>query len=383
LSATEKAFDREVYANFEARVQGWMMQRRDIEAAARAELADLERRAADYARDYQEAMRLTGEIRLRDTDLAHLRERLNFLNRETNAIGFVRLVTPALPAETPQGVGRVKMLLGVLVASMAAVVIFPVVLDMIDPRIHSVNDAEKLLGMPAAGWQVDVQDESTRRFAAEQTRRFVATLLRNRRAGGRNLFAFTAVKSGAGVTRLISETAAALAQIGQRVLVVSLQSATSGPAPLAGHEAGAAPGVQRLAWRQAPGGGLRRLDLLEPAMERWSARHDFVFFDLAPLLLSADAEMLVQAAGQVFLVVEAEGVMRGEILRARRMLQKIDPQAVGLLVNRIRVFRGSGYMETLIAETLKTPPVAPIPQRQRLRAWWQARRRRPEAGSGT
>ena len=47
-----------------------------------------------------------------------------------------------------------------------------------------------------------MQDESTRRFAAEQTRRFVATLLRNRRAGGRNLFAFTAVKSGAGVTRL-------------------------------------------------------------------------------------------------------------------------------------------------------------------------------------
>ncbi|MEY4749803.1 MAG: hypothetical protein RIQ60_2017 [Pseudomonadota bacterium] len=390
LNVTEKAFERAVMANFESRVQGWVAQRRDIETAARDNLAELERKASDYARDYQEAMRLTAEIKLRDTDLGQLRERLNFLNRETNAIGFVRLVTPALPPDTPMGVGRVKMMLGVLVASLAMIVIFPIVLDMVDPHIHSVNDAEKLLGMPAAGWQVNVHDEATRRFAAEQTRRFVATLLRNRRAGGRNVFSFTAVKSGAGVTRLIDETAAALAQIGQRVLVVSLQQSNLAVDPAQRHEPGAAPGVQRVAWRQAPGGGLRRLDLLEAAIERWSARYDFVFFDLAPLLLSADAEMLVQATGQVLLVIDAEGVMRGEILRARRMLQKINPEAVGLVVTRIRVFRGSGYMENLIDETLKVQRPPPPTLRQRLRAWAKARahqlgqrlRRRGKAAPG-
>ncbi|MEY2688439.1 MAG: hypothetical protein RL375_2637 [Pseudomonadota bacterium] len=381
LNATEKSFDRDMVANFEARVQGWVLQRRQIEAAVRDELVELERRAADYARDYQEAMRLTGEIKLRDTDLGQLRERLNFLDRETRAIGFVRLVTPALPAETPQGLGRTKLLLGALAAALAALVVFPVVLDLVDRRIHSVNDAEKLLGMPAAGWQVDVQDATTQRFAAEQTRRFAAALLRNRRIGGRKVFAFTAVKSGAGVSRLIDETARALAQIGQRVLVVSVQPTTAPDAPATGAISSPDAGVQRLAWRQATGGGLRRLDLLEAAIERWTVRHDFVLFDLAPLLLSADAELLVQAAGQVFLVVDAEGVSRGEILRAQRMLHKINPEAIGLIVNRVRVFRGSGYMEGLIAETLGAQRVPLQPAHPSLRAWWQTLgMRRPALG---
>jgi hypothetical protein len=62
--------------------------------------------------------------------------------------------------------------------------------------------------------------------------------------------------------------------------------------------------------------------------------------------------MLVDALGQVFLVLEAEAVSAGEISRAKRLLQKIDPEAVGVFVSKVPVFRGSGYMEGLIAETL-------------------------------
>ncbi len=99
-------------------------------------------------------------------------------------------------------------------------------------------------------------------------------------------------------------------------------------------------------------GGLQRLDLLKDAVAEWSSRYDYILFDLPPLLLSADAEMLVDALGQVFLVLEAEAVSAGEISRAKRLLQKIDPEAVGVFVSKVPVFRGSGYMEGLIAETL-------------------------------
>jgi hypothetical protein len=98
--------------------------------------------------------------------------------------------------------------------------------------------------------------------------------------------------------------------------------------------------------------GLQRLDLLLQALKVWESQYDYLLYDLPPVLLSADAEMLIEALGQVFLVVEAEAVVRGEVSRAKRLLQKIDPEAVGLFVNSVPLFRGSGYMEEVIIETL-------------------------------
>ena len=98
--------------------------------------------------------------------------------------------------------------------------------------------------------------------------------------------------------------------------------------------------------------GLQRLDRLRGALARWSQDYEYVLFDLAPLLMSADAEMLIEVLGQVFLVVPAESVTKGEIGRAKRLLQKLDPEAVGLFVNDVPLFRGSGYMEESIVETV-------------------------------
>jgi DEAD/DEAH box helicase domain-containing protein len=59
---------------------------------------------------------------------------------------------------------------------------------------------------------------------------------------------------------------------------------------------------------------------------------------------------LIQRVGRAGHQLEA--VSRGEITRAKRLLQKLDPEAVGLFVNRIPVFQGAGYLEPLIVETL-------------------------------
>ncbi|MEO0003251.1 MAG: hypothetical protein RLZZ22_943, partial [Pseudomonadota bacterium] len=96
----------------------------------------------------------------------------------------------------------------------------------------------------------------------------------------------------------------------------------------------------------------QRLDRLHQAVAEWSEQYEYVLVDLPPLLLSAEAEMLIETMGQVFLLVEAQAVNRGEISRAKRLLQKIDPQAVGLFVNKVPLSRGSGHMEHLIIETI-------------------------------
>lgn len=370
VKAQEASFDGAAFENMRSRLAATVNARLQVEKEAQAAFVALEAKASDFASHFQHAMRLTADIKKRDADLSRLRDRLNFLEMESGAIGFVRLVSPALPAETPTGFGHKKLLAALLLASLAAGVAAALALDLLDRRIRTVNEAEKLLGMPAAGWQVQVEGVANERFAHEQTRRFASALMRNRARGERNVFGFTSAKPGAGVTRSIMDVAAMLNALGARVLVIDANAMTPHRA------ADAAPGLADfLAGRAERGGlarpcswqgqavdrigfghdrdrGLTRLDLLKNALALWQSEYDFVLCDLPPLLLSADAELMIELLGQVFFVVDAEAVSRGEIVRARRLLQKLDPQAVGLFVNKVPVFRGAGYLEPLMVETL-------------------------------
>jgi len=110
--------------------------------------------------------------------------------------------------------------------------------------------------------------------------------------------------------------------------------------------------LQAVGFGQQLSTGLQRLDLLAQALARWTAQQDFVLVALPPVLLSADAELLIDALGQVFMVLEAQSVSRGEVIRAKRLLEKLDPEAVGLFVNSIPMFQGGGYMHELVLETL-------------------------------
>lgn len=375
LNDREREFENNVFKNVRRRLTASLQQTRQVEAEVARTLKRLEGLASEYAKSFQEAMNITREIQKREQELKDMRDRFNYLQTERSAIGFVRLVTPALPAETPQGVGKTKMALMVLVAATLVALLIPIVLDLLDRRIHTVNDAEKLMGIPVTGWQVDVVDLPTSLFAKEQSRRFASALIRDKTKHGKSVFAFTSVKSVGGVGTVMSDTAAMLHQLGKHVLIVdsnmepaiATSKAKSKPATigLTDYLGGLAdledivtlPAANSSAIPYVSIGtmgniGLQRLDLLRSAIEVWSQQYDFVFFDLPPVLISADAELMIGLVGQVFLVLEAQSVSRGEVLRAKRLLEKLDPDAIGLFVNRIPTFEGAGYMNELIVETL-------------------------------
>ena len=371
LQARESEFEKSAFNNVKSRLQASLSQTRQVEAELQLALKKIEAQASGYARNFQQAMRFTSDIRKREQELKETRDRLNYLQTESGAIGFVRLVTPALPAEMPMGIGKTKLLLlFVLIASGLAFLV-PVALDMVDRRIYTVNDAEKLMGIPAAGWQLEVRDLPSRIYAREQSRRFASTLIRNKTRSSKNVFAFTLVKSVAGGNTVILDTALVLRQLGLRVLVVDANSFSpnpsfgaltpglseflSGKADLAAIEKSLVFQEQDLPAVGFGGelsSGVQRLDRLKQAVDQWAAEYDFVLIDLPPVLLSADAELLIDALGQVFMVLEAQSVTKGEVTRAKRLLAKIDPEAVGLFINNIPMFRGSGYMQELMVETL-------------------------------
>ena len=371
LQTKEAEFETVAYGNLKSRLLASQQQTQKVEAEIRDGLKRIEGQAADYARNFQQAMRITGDIRKREQEHKEVRDRLNYLQNESAAIGFVRLVSIALPAETPQGVGKTKLLLLVFVLAGALALVAPIALDLSDNRIHTVNDAEKLMGIPAAGWQVMNTDLPSGMFAKEQTRRFASTLIRNRARTAKNVFSFASIKTAGGVDTVVLDTAVALKQLGFRVLVVDANSFTPSTLfkpdqpGLSNFLAGQASldevqhtlvhqdeSVQAVGFGNQLSTGLQRLDLLAQAVGQWTQQQDYVLVALPPVLLSADAELLIQALGQVFMVLEAQSVSRGEVVRAKRLLEKLDPEAVGLFVNSIPMFHGGGYMQELLLETL-------------------------------
>lgn len=373
LEARESAFEKAAFENVKTRLVASLRQTTQVEDEIRLNLKKIEGQAADFARNFQTAMRITGDIRKREQEQKEVRDRLNYLQNESSAIGFVRLVTPALPAEMPMGIGKTKLFLLVFLLATVLAVVAAIALDMVDRRIYTVNEAEKLLGIAAAGWQLAVVDLPSQMYANEQTRRFASTLMRNRTRSGQNVFAFASIKSVGAATSVILDTAAVLTQLGSRVLVVDANSFSSSPVfdatvpGLSDYLSGHADRVQiqqnivhqdvtlsgvGFGGQLTRGQGLQRLDRLKAVVSDWSASYDFILFDLPPLLLSADAELLIDALGQVFLVLEAQSVIKGEVTRAKRVLEKLDPEAVGLFVNNIPVFQGGGYMKELMVETL-------------------------------
>jgi Mrp family chromosome partitioning ATPase len=395
LRTKEEEFDKRVFENYQKRLLGTLSQKQEVESELRKTQAQLESQSASFARMFQRALQITKEIHDREDRLGKIQGRLNYIETERNALGFVHLVTPALPAETPMGTGKVKLLLGVIAAALGLGLVAPMAIDMLDRRIRSVTDAEKLMGMPAAGWQIFKESLATRILGDDQIRRFVSALIRIRERSQRRTFAFTSVKPAGGTTSTILDTAAMMAQIGARALVLEVNTF----APFAGFDS-LRPGltdylsgraelaelphtythngqeVTVVAIGSAYARGMQRLDLLRQAVASWEASYDFLLCDLAPVLLSGDAEMLIEALGQVFLVVEGESVTRGEVTRAKRLLQKIDPEAVGLFVNRIPLFHGSGYMEGVLIETLTRSKLSRFMSRARWRLQWEMLRAR-------
>ncbi len=359
--------DNGVRSNALARLQGSAEQALTVERGLQAELEQMEPQATRFARLFQDAQTLSADIAQLRSELDKVRERLNFLSVESSSFGFVRLAAPALPPETPYGPGRKKLALLMMLAALAAGAAAPLLRDLLDRRVRTVNEAQALMGMAPAGWQIERHGPASDLFADEQLRRVAAALIRTRDARRQPLFGLTGCKPGAGASSLVLDLACTLQTLGFRVLVVEANGFAR-DARLAGPQPGltdwldgrAEPSAllspataQRPACVHIGGQGrvaLKRLDLLAEQLKRWSAEHDFVLVDMPPLLSSADAELLVRCIGQVLLVLDAGTVSRGEVLRARRMLQSLDPDAVGLIVNRVAAFNGGGYLRELMIE---------------------------------
>lgn len=389
LARKEAEFEGAALSNSRARFVATLEETLQVEKELSARVRDLEGQATRFASVFREAMSATGEIKKRELELTEIRSRLNFLATESNAIGFTRLISQALPAVTPQGIGKVRLLLALLLLSSAVAFVLPLAMDLLDPHVIVVDDAEKAMRIGAAAWFVDRQDRPTHILWADQARRFASTLRRNCARGARNVYSFSSVKVGGGTSTLVKDMALTLVELGTRTLVIDANS-HSGESVFASDQPGLTDvligkvkPIQCLTQQEHQGtllnvvpyglstdSGIKRLDVLRAALDEWSGRFDMVLVDLPPLLPSPDAELLIDTIGQVFLVVQAEKQLKSEVVRSRIQIERMDPEAVGLVVNRMPLDAGGDTLKTQLMETITGSSFSHYLAGSRLPVYW-------------
>ena len=371
LQLIESDFEKSALGNTRSRFVATLEQAQQVERELNQSVNQFQGQASQFAGSFREAMRYTSEIKKREQELNDIRSRTNYLQTESSAFGFTRLITPALPAITPQGIGKTKVILGLLLASMALMMLVPLAMDFLDKRVITVGDAEKAMQIPSAAWFVDECDAATGILINDQLRRFASTLRRNQARGARNVYSFSSVKVGGGTTSTVLEVARTLVELGSRTLVIDADSLTRASALNSDamgltdlmigkttaqkaitpqHHFGLQLNV--VPYGLSTESGIKRMDVFKAALSTWREQFDMVLIDLPPLLPSADAELLIDAIGQVFLIVEAEVLNKADVVRARVQLERLDPDAVGLIVNRVPVESGGDPIRTQLVETI-------------------------------
>ena len=85
---------------------------------------------------------------------------------------------------------------------------------------------------------------------------------------------------------------------------------------------------------------------LQMVLARITEIYSVVILDAPPILYSADVEFLTSICDITLLAIAAQQDKPGEIKRAVKLLERIDPEAIGFVVTRLEVFKGGGYYST-------------------------------------
>lgn len=82
---------------------------------------------------------------------------------------------------------------------------------------------------------------------------------------------------------------------------------------------------------------------MENLIERLKNEYDMIIIDSAPLQAVTDAQILSRKADGTILVVRAEKTKRDSVMQAKELLQKVDANILGVVLNGVENIRKKYY----------------------------------------
>jgi Mrp family chromosome partitioning ATPase len=167
-------------------------------------------------------------------------------------------------------------------------------------------------------------------------------------------FVLTSVNAGAGTSSIVENLGGTLAKLGRKTLTIDSTGAT---APVAYVTLN----IEQSAHRTVGGVQARRQDVdtwstavitqpfspklaplinfMDQAFKDLTTGYDIVLIDAAPVLISAETEYLARFADVTILIAEAENTTKAQLIRAARLLERLQVPGMGVIINKVSTNR--------------------------------------------
>jgi uncharacterized protein involved in exopolysaccharide biosynthesis len=305
-----------------------------LEARLNGELAQMTRAAAGATPKLQRSSDLANDITRLQTRYNAVDEQLQNQTLEDSAPGTAHLAEAAVPPTHPAIAGVVRNALLLLFAFIFIGLAAAVLAHKLDPHVYVAADVEQLLGYAPMAQLPDF-DEVSDEVAEEHLLRLASSIEFAANDGQLTSYVFTGTGPGVGVTTITSRIKEMLGVLGKEAALVD----AAGPVP-----------AERL-----PGTELQRNTRATPLLSQNGegipfAREGLMLTDAAPLTVSAEAEYFARRADCTILVIESGVTTRAQLRSAASSLQRLNPAAVGFVLNRVSLKNADESFRNSVSE---------------------------------
>jgi succinoglycan biosynthesis transport protein ExoP len=350
-------------AHLEDKLRQDVVRTRMVELKLTQELGENTHTASSVAPKFQRAAELGPEIDSLQKAYDEIGDRMRDLELESSSPGSIHVSTMA---QTPLGPEQSQMkiyLLALLLVSLACATAAPVGIDLLDNKIYTPNDVQRVVGFHPLGILLD-DDKFRPEISGEYYFRLAAGIDHAVRSSGARTFLFTSPAHGGGTSTVVRKLNDSLHSLNLRTKTIM----ASGLDGLDAHRSDASPRSElvvqgrnkadetrsfnialRTTVHEYPGYRVER-EAPTPDPVIWALHNagdqcDVVLIDADPLPISANTEYLARVVDATVLVVNASTTTKQELDRAAQLLERLEVAGVAVVLNRISQGRADRAMK--------------------------------------
>jgi hypothetical protein len=348
---------RQAGEHLQDRLRQEVARTRMIELQLTQELARRTHTATSAAPKFQRAAALGPEIDSLQKASSAVAGRIRDLELESSSPGAIHISSMALTPLNPETSKLMIYLLGLILFSLASAIAAPIAMDLLDNRIFTAHDVERVMGFHPLGVLLD-NCEFRNEIAGEYYLRLAAGIDHAVRNSGARVFLFTSPSHGSGTSTVVRE-------LSDKLRSLDLRTQTIVASASEGHEI--APGTsswrsQLLLQKRSKTNEIRvaalapiaaphvrpdysteqdapTLNSVMQGLHHAGDQFDAILIDASPLPISAHTEYLARISDVTVLVVKSSATTKQELDRAARLLERLSVAGVAVVLNKINLER--------------------------------------------
>ena len=356
-----------------------------VELKLTQELAEQTHTATSAAPKFQRASELGPEIENLQKTYEAIDDRIRDLELESSSPGSIHVATKALTPGSPEPSKLPLYTLALLLMGLACAASAPVGIDLLDNRIYTSHDIERVVGFHPIGVLLD-EDEFPEKISGEYYFRLAAGIDHAVRTSGARTFLLTSPAHGGGTTTVVRKLSDELRVLNLRTKII--KAVEFGELEVTPSSASSLSELFLQKWNKpdeirhtpltaasAACGNLRfhiereapPSNSVERTLHHASLGYDVVLIDASPLPISANTEYLARVTDATVLVVKASTTTRQELHRAARLLERLEVAGVAVILNKMSLGRADralskefrSYEQSLNNHPSVSPKAAP------------------------